>query len=121
MLRVIEMCDGVTGQGGVGRRAAMGVKLVRTLSPLSLIFPFPSFIPYVLLWRLTPLLCDQKCIPRLSQPNPPASSSSDDKALKPQKKNEVDLLVSKLVLDAYANTPGSVGVDVVRKWIGGTA
>ncbi|KAL8292808.1 hypothetical protein RQP46_000502 [Phenoliferia psychrophenolica] len=91
MLRVIEMSDGVTGQGGVGRRAAMGVKL---------------------------------CIARLSHPSSSSTSSSsasDDKVLKPQKLNDVDLLVSKLVLDAYAKTPGAVGVDVVRKWIGGTA
>lgn len=44
-----------------------------------------------------------------------------DPLLKPRKVNDVDLLVSKLVLDAYASTPGAVGVDVVRKWIGGAA
>jgi hypothetical protein len=43
-----------------------------------------------------------------------------DSLLKPKDVKGIDLLVSKLVLDAYS-VPGAVGAGVVRKWIGGAA
>ncbi|KAM0746325.1 hypothetical protein T439DRAFT_384076 [Meredithblackwellia eburnea MCA 4105] len=83
-LRVVEMSDGAQGKGGVGRRAAIGVKLT---------------------------------IARLEA----RGSDVADPVLKPQKLKEIDLLVSKLILDAYSNTPEAKSADVTRKWIGGTA
>lgn len=115
LLRVIEMSDGVTGTGGVGRRAAIGVKLVSfstSQAPTGHLLLRGGLGSKALVANAT----SWQCIARLQA----RGTAVVDPLLKPQKVKDVDLLVSKLILDAYS-TPGAMGVATVRKWIGGTA
>ncbi|BGO91364.1 hypothetical protein NBRC10512_007104 [Rhodotorula toruloides] len=56
-----------------------------------------------------------QCIPRLRSLAAPA-----DPLLAPAKLDEIDLLLSRLLLDAYTKTDGAVGLGIVRRWLGGT-
>ncbi|BGP70831.1 ER membrane protein complex subunit 2 [Rhodotorula toruloides] len=55
------------------------------------------------------------CIPRLRSLAAPA-----DPLLAPAKLDEMDLLLSRLLLDAYTKMGGAVGLGIVRRWLGGT-
>ncbi|KPV73476.1 uncharacterized protein RHOBADRAFT_54696 [Rhodotorula graminis WP1] len=62
------------------------------------------------------------CLPRLRTPEKSKKASKDaDALLAPAKLDEMDLLLSKLLLDAYHKTDGAVGAGVVERWIGGGA
>lgn len=95
---MVEMSDGVVGVGGVGRRAAMGVKLVSFVAEVA---------PEEVLIRLSQYLARLKA----------GTQEGVDLALKPKQVNQVDLLVTKLVLAAY-KAPKAVERAVVESWIG---
>lgn len=85
------MSEGVPAVGGAGRRAAMGVKM---------------------------------CIKRLQATATGAgaagakvAAAADDPATRPQALQEVDLMVTNLVLKAYLK-PEAVGAANVRRWLG---
>ncbi|GAA6022774.1 hypothetical protein JCM10207_000411 [Rhodosporidiobolus poonsookiae] len=61
------------------------------------------------------------CLPRLRSPSKP--SSPLDPLLTPTHLDELDLLLTRLLLDSYSEkqAPGAVGAGLMRKWVGGAA
>ncbi|GAA6028922.1 hypothetical protein JCM8097_001507 [Rhodosporidiobolus ruineniae] len=58
------------------------------------------------------------CLPRLRSPSSRPSSASSDPLLAPSHLDQMDLLLTRLLLDDYSTTDGAVGLGVVRKWLG---
>lgn len=57
-----------------------------------------------------------QCLTRFAS----STATSSDPLLAPRRTKEIDLLVSRMLLDSYAEAaPAAVGVGVVRKWLGG--
>lgn len=105
---------GKEGEGGVGRRAAVGVKLVSRAC-----FFFCSYGRR----RLTRCERTEQCLNRLAADKSKTSPSPSDPLLRPKETKAIDLLMSKMILDSYSSSDGKradeSAVKVVREWIGG--
>lgn len=131
-LRTVEMATekGTEGEvmnrkGGATRRAVLGAKLVRQVRASARGWQSG-------LGSLTRPNCAAQCLARLrtaTSSDKSSSRSDDDPSLAPKRLDEMDLLLSRLLLESVAAAPGGAGPggpaqstkDAMRSWLGGAA